>query len=94
MNREEQHRTLLSVSSIKKNEEKRLPNCLKSVAFADEVLVVDSGSTDGTVALAKSFGVKVLVEAWRGYSQQKQHAFDACFHVISMNGFTPGPHDA
>jgi len=56
--------------------------------------VVDSGSTDGTVALAKSFGAKVLVEAWRGYSQQKQHAFDACFNAISMNGLTPGPHEA
>jgi (heptosyl)LPS beta-1,4-glucosyltransferase len=70
----------LSVAIITKDEEERLPNCLKSVTFADEVLVVDSGSTDGTVALAKSFGARVLVEAWRGYSGQKQFAVDQCLH--------------
>jgi glycosyltransferase involved in cell wall biosynthesis len=80
MKEDVQNKTLLSVAIITKNEEERLPDCLKSVAFADEVLVVDSGSTDGTVELAKSFGARVLFEAWRGYSGQKQYAVDQCLH--------------
>lgn len=80
MKEDAQKRPPLSVAIITKNEEERLADCLKSVTFADEVLVVDSGSTDGTVALAKSFGARVLIEAWRGYSGQKQYAVDQCFH--------------
>jgi (heptosyl)LPS beta-1,4-glucosyltransferase len=80
MKEEAQEKTPLSVAIITKNEEERLPDCLKSVTFADEVLVVDSGSTDGTVALAKSLGAKVLIEEWRGYSGQKQFAVDQCLH--------------
>ena len=80
MKEEAREKTPLSVAIITKNEEERLPDCLKSVTFADEVLVVDSGSTDGTVALAKSLGAKVLTEAWRGYSGQKQFAVDQCLH--------------
>lgn len=80
MKEEVQNKTLLSVAIITKNEEERLPNCLKSVTFADEILVVDSGSRDGTVELAKSFGARVLIEAWRGYSGQKQYAVDQCLH--------------
>ena len=80
MKEEAQEKTPLSVAIITKNEEERLPDCLKSVTFADEVLVVDSGSTDGTVALARSFGARVLIEAWRGYSRQKQYAVDQCLH--------------
>ncbi|MGD9321470.1 MAG: glycosyltransferase family 2 protein [Desulfobacteraceae bacterium] len=80
MKEEAQKKTPLSVAIITKNEEERLPDCLKSVTFADEVLVVDSGSTDGTVTLAKSFGARVLIEGWRGYSGQKQYAVDQCLH--------------
>jgi (heptosyl)LPS beta-1,4-glucosyltransferase len=80
MKEEVQNKTPLSVAIITKNEEERLPDCLESVTFADEVLVVDSGSTDGTVELAKSFGARVLIEAWRGYSGQKQYAVDQCLH--------------
>ncbi|NIR13001.1 MAG: glycosyltransferase, partial [Desulfobacterales bacterium] len=61
MKEEAQEKTPLSVAIITKDEEERLPDCLKSVTFADEVLVVDSGSTDGTVELAKSFGARVLI---------------------------------
>ena len=67
-----------SVAIITKNEEDRLPICLKSVAFADEILVVDSGSGDDTVEIAKSFGCRVLLETWRGYAKQKQFAVDNC----------------
>ncbi|MBW1767533.1 MAG: glycosyltransferase family 2 protein [Deltaproteobacteria bacterium] len=71
---------MLSIAIITKNEETRLPDCLKSVSFSDEVLVVDSGSSDKTVEVAKSFGARVLIEEWRGFSGQKQFAVDQCRH--------------
>ncbi len=68
----------LSVAIITKNEEDRLPDCLGSVVFAEEVVVVDSGSTDRTVAIAKECGAKVFEEAWHGFGPQKQMAIDNC----------------
>ena len=68
----------LSVAIITKNEEERLSDCLKSVHFAQEVLVVDDNSTDRTREIAKSFGARVLIEPWRGFSGQKQYAVDQC----------------
>jgi glycosyltransferase involved in cell wall biosynthesis len=70
----------VSVAIITKDEEERLPDCLRSAAFADEVLVVDSGSADKTVEIAESFGARVLIERWRGFSGQKQFAVDQCLH--------------
>lgn len=70
----------LSVAIIAKNEEDRLPECLASVAFADEVVVVDSGSTDRTVEIAREFGAVVHVESWQGFGRQKQLAIDRCRH--------------
>ena len=68
----------MSVAIITKNESKRLPDCLRSVAFADDIVVVDSGSTDGTVEMAEEFGCKVYVEAWKGDGPQKQSAVSKC----------------
>ena len=51
----------LSVIVITKNEAARLPTCLASVAFADELVVVDSASTDNTVELARGFGARVKI---------------------------------
>ncbi|MCX5864722.1 MAG: glycosyltransferase family 2 protein [Deltaproteobacteria bacterium] len=70
----------LSVAIITKNEEDRLPECLASVAFAAEVVVVDSGSTDRTVDIASEFGAVVHVESWQGFGRQKQLAIDRCRH--------------
>jgi len=67
-----------SVAIVTQDEEDRLPDCLKSVSFADEVVVVDSGSRDNTVGIARSFGCRVLTETWRGYAKQKQFAVDNC----------------
>lgn len=68
----------LSVAIITKNEEKRLPDCLKSVSFADEIVIVDSGSTDKTPDIAREFGCRFFVEEWKGYGPQKNSAAQKC----------------
>ncbi len=56
----------LSICMIVKNEAAILGRCLKSIAAAaDEIVVVDTGSTDDTIAIARSFGTKVIEELWR-----------------------------
>jgi glycosyltransferase involved in cell wall biosynthesis len=68
-------RTTLSVILITKNEAEHIDACLQSVAFADEWIVVDSGSTDATVERARSFGAQVSVTSdWPGFGVQKNRA--------------------
>lgn len=68
----------LSVIVITKNEILNLGHCLRSVQFADEVVVLDSGSTDGTQALARSLGARVIESAeWPGFGPQKNRALAA-----------------
>lgn len=65
----------LSVIVITKNEQTNIEACLLSVAFADELVVLDSGSTDATVALARKFGAKVhTADDWPGFGPQKNRA--------------------
>jgi glycosyltransferase involved in cell wall biosynthesis len=71
-------RSTLSVAIVTLNEEDNLARTLASVRFADEIVVVDSGSTDGTVELARSFGAKVFSEVWKGFALQKNSAIDKC----------------
>ncbi len=75
----------LSVVIITHNEEANLGRTLKSIAPRlysegrrndEEVIVVDSGSTDRTVEIAKSFGAKVFIEEWKGFAAQKNSAID------------------
>src|SRR5947209_5229300 len=67
----------LSVCIITRDEEANIVRTLLSVKnLADEIIVVDSGSTDNTVALAKSRGAKVFVEEWKGFARQKNSALD------------------
>ena len=69
----------LSVAIITLDEEDNLPRCLSSVAgLADEVVVVDSLSSDRTVALAREAGAKVVEQAFLGHVRQKQLALEAC----------------
>ena len=68
----------LSVAMIVKNEAENLPDCLRSVAFARQIVVVDSGSSDETVRIAAEFGCEVFSEAWRGFGPQKQFAVEQC----------------
>jgi len=69
----------LSVCLITKNEEANLERTLSSVeGLADEIIIVDSGSTDETISIAKSFNARVFIEEWKGYGQQKNSAIDKC----------------
>lgn len=68
----------LSVAIIALNEEERIRPCLESVAWADEVVVIDSGSSDKTVSIAREFTDRVLFRAWEGYGAQKNSAIRQC----------------
>jgi len=70
----------ISAVIITHNAAALLEACLQSVAFADEILVVDSGSTDGTVELAQSHGAKVVQKEWLGFGPQKQFAVECAAH--------------
>jgi glycosyltransferase involved in cell wall biosynthesis len=77
--------TPVSVTIITLNEESNLPRTLASLKWADEVIVVDSGSTDRTVEIAKQFGAKTLHNSWRGYGQQKNFAQNQATHNWVLN---------
>ncbi|MGC1183443.1 glycosyltransferase family 2 protein [Legionella sp.] len=64
----------LTVIIIAKNEEQTIKRCLESVQFADEIIVLDSGSSDNTVTIAKEFTEHVFSTDWPGYGPQKQRA--------------------
>jgi len=64
----------LTVAIIALNASSQIGPCLASVGFADEVLVVDSGSTDGTADVARRHGARVESKEWLGFGRQKQHA--------------------
>ena len=73
-------RHALSAVIITRNAAHVLPACLKSIAFADEIVVVDSGSTDGTAQLAATHGARVINKEWLGYGRQKQFAVEQARH--------------
>ena len=66
----------LSVVIITKNEEKFIADAIKSASFADEVLILDSGSEDKTCEIAKNLGARVEYQEWLGFGKQKQKAVD------------------
>lgn len=72
----EQGKMKLSVVIITKNEAHCIGDCLRAVAFADEVIVLDSGSTDGTVEICRQLGARVEVTDWPGFGMQKNRALD------------------
>ena len=73
-------RAPLSAVIITRNVARVLPACLESVAFADEVVVVDSGSTDDTRELAAARGARVIAKEWLGFGRQKQFAVEQAAH--------------
>jgi glycosyltransferase involved in cell wall biosynthesis len=66
----------LSVIIITKNEALNIRSCLESVAWANEIIVVDSGSTDATVAICREFTALVYIHDWPGFGAQKNRALD------------------
>jgi glycosyltransferase involved in cell wall biosynthesis len=69
---------MLSVAIVTLNEELNLPRTLASVRWADEIVLVDSGSTDRTVEIARSFGARVIERDWPGFAAQKNFAISQC----------------
>lgn len=72
---------------IAQDEADRIGRLLKSCAFADEIVVVDSGSSDGTQAICQNAGAKVIFNRWPGYVAQKQFALEATTHewILSLD---------
>ncbi len=70
----------ISAVIITYNEEKNIEDAIRSVSWADEIVVVDSESTDRTRDLAEELGARVLVNPWPGFSAQKQFAADQAAH--------------
>ena len=70
----------LSAVIITKNAAQQLPACLASLHFVDDIVVVDSGSTDGTQAIASAAGARVLHQDWLGFGPQKQFAVTQARH--------------
>ncbi len=80
----------VSAFIICQNEEAYLGACIESLADCAEIVIVDSGSTDGTIGLVQSYAdrgwpIRLFREAWRGYAAQKQFALDQCGEPWCLN---------
>ncbi|HMW98477.1 MAG TPA: glycosyltransferase family 2 protein, partial [Flavobacteriales bacterium] len=76
----------LSVVIITRNEERNIARCINSVrTLSDDIVVVDSGSTDRTVAIATELGARVSMHTWAGYSAQKNHANALARHAYILS---------
>jgi glycosyltransferase involved in cell wall biosynthesis len=87
---------MFSVVILTLNEEQRLPACLASASGCDDVVVVDSGSTDRTVTIARDAGARVVVHRFENFAQQRNHAHQAVafrhpwvFHLDADEQLTP-----
>lgn len=87
---------MFSVLILTLNEERNLPRCLASLVGCDDVVVLDSGSTDATAALARASGARVFTRAFDNFAGQRNHAQTAIpfrhrwvFHLDADERFTP-----
>lgn len=77
--------TKVSVFLVTLNEAGTIADAIKSVSQLDEVIVVDSGSTDGTVEIAQRLGATVVHKDWLGFSKQKDYALSLCRNQWCFN---------
>jgi glycosyltransferase involved in cell wall biosynthesis len=79
--------TTLAVTVITKNESKHIRNCLESVKWVDEIIILDSGSTDDTIAICREYTDKVFATDWPGFGVQKNRALQkaACEWILSID---------
>jgi len=75
----------ISVIIISKNEEENIEDCLKSVSWADEIILVDSGSEDKTLEIAKNFNAKIFHKDWQGFANQKRYALSLVMNEIVLS---------
>jgi len=75
----------ISAYFITLNEASTIEQALTSVASLDEVIVVDSGSTDGTIEIAEKLGARVVHQTWLGFAQQKAFALELCRNEWCLN---------
>ncbi len=86
----------ISALVITYNEEKRhFAECLRSLNWADEIVVVDSGSTDGTVEIARQHGARVFYRPWAGFGPQKNWGIEHCRNewILSLDADEMIPDD-
>lgn len=80
-------RPAISAVVITENAERHIGGCLESIDWCDEIVVIDSGSEDNTLAIARQYSEKVFVEEWKGFGRQKQSAVEKSSHewVLSVD---------
>ena len=84
----------ISVAIVAMDEEANIGRTLSSIAWADEIVLVDSGSKDRTCEIARADGALVVVEPWRGYVAQKQYAIDGANQLVTKRVRATGPRGA
>ncbi len=75
----------LSVAIVAHNEAENLARTLASITWANEIVLVDSGSTDGTLEVARGYGATIYREPWKGYGGQVNSALEKCTHPWILN---------
>ena len=77
----------ISISIITKNEKNNIKRCLESVKWADEVIIIDSGSTDATLAICQTYNCKIIETEWLGFGLTKQIGVNAATNdwVLSID---------